>query len=154
MKPTKDHMTTTKTPVAPVPAVPFSINVGAPAHAAFAEAVQHARNGYCFSDGPIELTPNGFAFFTMIRGNPNEFAIQAAKESVERSVLEEERQYRKDVEQAAKAIIEQQQRDALAKQVAAAVAEHEKAIAKLKQQTEAEVAQLNAAAAAELARLK
>jgi hypothetical protein len=54
---TKQTETTAVTPAAvEAPAVPFSIRVGAPMNAAFDEAVVHARNGYTFSDGPIEVT--------------------------------------------------------------------------------------------------
>lgn len=139
-------MTKASTPAAPavpeVPQKPFSIKVGAPAHAAFNEAVVHARNGYCFSDGPIEIMPNGYAFFTMVIGQPNESAIQNAKASAELSVKEEAAKYKKDVEQAAKRLMEEQKRAELEKEVANATAALEKKIADLKKAAEAELAKL------------
>lgn len=121
---------------------PFSISVAAPCHIAFAESVIHARNGYTFSDGPIEVQPNGWAFFTMVAGSPNEFAIQNAKASAEMSLQEEERKYRKDIEAAAKRLLEQQQRDDFEKKKAAIKAEHEKALRALEAATEAAIAKL------------
>lgn len=151
----------TATPAAPeapeVPAVtkkPFSIRVQAPAHIAFNQAVVHARNGYCFSDAPINIQPNGWAFFTMIQGSPNEYAIQSAQESSNLSLQAEERQYQKDVETAAKRIIEQQRREELEQQVKQAAEEYEKQIATLKRTAAAEIAALERATQAELSKLK
>lgn len=147
--------TTPEVPAAPAaPKKPFAISIAAPCHLAFAEAVVHARNGFTFSDGPIEIAGNGMAFFTMIQGSPNEHAIQSAKESSELSIEQEEAKYRKDVENAAKRIIEQQRRDELEKQVAEAVASHEKQIAALKRQARNEIQQLERATAEEIAKLK
>jgi len=130
-------------PVA-APAVPFSIRIGAPMSAAFNEAVQHARNGYTFSDAPIEIMEaSGWAWFTMIRGNPKEYIINAAKASVERSVAEEAAQYRKDVAEAAKRLLESQQRAKLEADVAAATAALDKQIAELRKAAQAELAKLN-----------
>jgi hypothetical protein len=110
---------------------PFAIKIGAPAHAAFNEAVIHARNGFIFSDGPIEMMANGWAFFEMHQGNPVEHIVQSAKESLEQSARQEAVQYKKDVEEAAKRQLEQQQREALTKQVAAIKAEQARQIAAL-----------------------
>jgi hypothetical protein len=130
-------------PAAPAAVKPFSIRIGAPCHAAFQEAVVHARNGYTFSDAPIELMQNGMAFFTMILGEANEYAIMKAKESTELSVAQEAAQYRRDVEEAAKRQLEQAKRAELEKQVAEAVAASERAIAKLKKDAAAELAKLS-----------
>lgn len=128
-------MAKTTAPEAPAPAPaarkPFSIKVGAPAHAAFNQAVMHARNGFIFSDGPIELLPNGWAFFEMHQGNPIEHIVQSAKETLEQSAREEAMQYKKDVEEAARRQLEQQQREVLEKQVAAIKAEQARQIAAL-----------------------
>jgi len=124
-------------------------------YAAFNEAVQHARNGYTFSDGPIEIIESsGWCWFTMVQGSPNDFAIQAAKASVERSLAEEAAQYKKDVEAAAKAIFEEAKRAELERDVAAATAALDEQIAKLKRDAAVQLAQLQDAAAIELARLK
>lgn len=128
---------------APAAIKPFSIRIGAPCHAAFQEAVVHARNGYTFSDGPIELMPNGMAFFTMILGEADEHAIMKAKESVELSIQQAEAQYRRDIQEEAKRQIEASKRAELEKQVADAVAASEKAIAKLRKDAAAELAKLS-----------
>ncbi|WP_323144029.1 hypothetical protein [Massilia phyllosphaerae] len=142
---TKQTTPAVETPAAPVeaPAIPFSIRVGATVNAAFQEAVIHARNGYTFSDGPIEVTPTGWAWFTMIRGEPKEYYVQAAKESVKRSADEEAARYKRDIEAAAKRMLEEQQRAKLEQEVADATKALEKQIAALKQAAAAELAKLN-----------
>lgn len=126
------------------PARPFSIRIGAPMNAALNEAVQHARNGYCFSDAPIEIMEaSGWCWFTMILGDPKEYIINAAKASVERSVAEEAAQYRKDVAEAAKQMLEAQQRAKLEADVAAATAALDKQIAELRKAAQKELAKLN-----------
>jgi len=136
-------MTTAQTTAAPAPKKPFQISLGGTCPAIFHEAIVHARNGYCFSDAPIQFFPEaGTAFFTMILGQPNDYAIMSAKESSEISVRNEEALYRRDVEEAAKRQLEQEKRAALEKQVAEAVAASEKAIAKMRKDAEAELAKL------------
>jgi trehalose/maltose hydrolase-like predicted phosphorylase len=79
----------------------------------------------------------------MVRGNPKEFYIQAAKESVQRSANEEAAQRKKDIEQAAKRMLEEQQRAKLEKDVADATKALENQIAELKRAAAAELAKLN-----------
>jgi hypothetical protein len=136
------------------PARPFAVNVAATAHSAFQQAVVLAQAGYTFSDAPIEITPNGWAFFQMIHAAPNAYAIQEAQKTVQISVNEEAAKYKKDVEAAAKAIFEEAKRAELERDVAAATAALEEQIATLKRAAAAELAQLQNAAAAEMARLK
>ena len=122
---------------------PFEIKIAAVCHAAFEEAVVHARNGYTFSGGPIEIASNGWAFFSMVQGSPNDYAIMKAKESVTFSLEQEERDYRKDVEAAAKRLVEQQKREEIAKLVAEEVAAHEEKIKALEKKKAAVLATLN-----------
>jgi hypothetical protein len=115
----------------PVARKPFAIKVGAPAQAAFNEAVYHARNGYVFSDAPIELMPNGMAFFTMVQGNPLEHIIENAKDSARISAQQEEHERQRSIREEAKRLVEDEKRVALAKQVAAIKAEQARQIAAL-----------------------
>jgi hypothetical protein len=122
---------------------PFSIHLIGPALPIFQELCVHVRNGYVVSkDAPIELFQNGNASIFLLLGNPDEVAIAQAKESAELSVAKEEAQYRKDVQDAAKRLVEQDKRDELKKRMDAEQAAHEKAVAKLKKELEAELAKL------------
>jgi hypothetical protein len=133
----------TTAPVA-APAKPFSIQLLGPTYPIFQELCAHIRNGYVINkDAPIDLFPNGNAAISLILGDPDELAIARAKESSDFSVAQEEQRYRKDVEQAAKRLIEDEKRNALEQQVKEAVAANEKAIAKLRRDAEAELAKLN-----------
>ena len=133
-------------PEAPVmPAVtpkPFSISVSAPVNVALDEAVVHARDGYVFSDGLIQIN-NGFAFFVMVQGNPKAHVIKTAEESIERSKREEAAQRKRDIEEAAKRMLEEQKRAELEKQVADATKALEKQIAELRKAADKELAKLN-----------
>lgn len=114
---------------APVARKPFSIRVGAPAHAAFNEAVIHARNGYVFSDAPIEMMPSGWAFFNMHQGNPVEHLIQSAVQTIELNAAKEEKERQEAIRQEARRLVEDEKLEALAKQVADIKAEQARQIA-------------------------
>lgn len=155
-------MTSKSTPAVTAPVVPeapavakkpFAIRIAAPANLAFAESVVHARNGYCFSDAPIEVMSNGMAFFTMVLGTPDELAIQKAKESTDLSREAEEREHQKQVREEARRIVEEEKRQALEREVKAAEDALQKQIAALRQKAAAEIAAIEATAAAERARL-
>lgn len=136
----------TATPAAPVaaPAKPFSIELIGPSYPLFQELCAHVRNGYVINrDAPVQLFQNGNAMISLHLGNPDETAIARAKESTELSQKREEAKYRKDVEEAAKRLIETQKRQELEKQVADAVAANEKAIAKLRKDAQAELDKLS-----------
>jgi hypothetical protein len=105
-------------------------------------------------DRIVEFFPNGTASFYLVRGNPTQASIDLANAANEHALEMQRAEYERDVKQAAQAIVEEEKRQALEKQVKAAVAEHEKAIKKLKAANEAELQQLQQAAAAELAKLK
>ena len=110
--------------------------------AAFNELILHARQGYTLSDGPIQITPTGWAWFTLVQGNPKDYIISAAKQSIERSQQEEAAAYKRDVEAAAKRLMEDEKRKQLEKEVASATAKLEREIAALKQAAQAELAKL------------
>jgi cell shape-determining protein MreC len=134
------------TPAAPeaqaVQKKPFAIRIAAPANLAFAESVVHARNGYCFSDAPIEVMSNGMAFFTMIQGSPDEFAINKAKESTDLSRDAEEREHRRMVQEEARRLVEEEKLQELAKEKARIKADHDKALRALEDATAAAIAKL------------
>lgn len=128
---------------APVPKKPFAIQLVGPGYIVLHELCAHVRNGYVINpDAPYEFFANGNVVFNLILGNPDELSIARAKESTEHSAELEAAQYRREVAAAAKSMIEQERRAALEKDVAAAVAATEKAIAKLKQDAQAELARL------------
>lgn len=138
---------TTDLPAAPaaaeVPKKPFAIQLVGPGYTVLHELCAHVRNGYVINpDAPYEFFANGNVVFNLILGNPDELSIARAKESTEHSAALEEAQYRRDVAAAAKTMLEQERREALEKEVAAAVAASEKAIAKLKQDAQAELDRL------------
>ncbi len=111
--------------------------------AAFNEMILHARQGYTLSDGPIQITPTGWAWFTLVQGSPKEYIINAAKQSIERSQQEEAAAYKRDVEAAAKRLLEDEKRKQLEKDVADATANLEKQIAELRKAANKELAKLN-----------
>lgn len=133
---------------------PFSIRIGAPANIAFNQAIALARQGYTFSDAPIEMLPTGFAWFTLVQGSPDDYSINKANEAMQQSRDEEEREHRKQVQEEARRIVEQEKRETLERQVKDAEQELQRQIVALRKKTEAEIAQIEATAAAERARLK
>ena len=128
---------------AEVPKKPFAIQLVGPGYIVLHELCAHVRNGYVINpDAPYEFFANGNVVFNLILGNPDELSIARAKESTEQSVAMEAAQYRREVEAAAKSMIEQERRVALEKEVAEAVAASEQAIAKLKRDAQAELDRL------------
>lgn len=122
---------------------PFSLQVIAPAYPAFQQACQHIRDGYIFApDIPVELTPTGQAIFTLILGTPDHDAVNKAKESTDHALAMEAAAYERDVQARAEAILADYKR-----------AELEKQVASLKAQQARELAAMQKAQAAELAKL-
>lgn len=125
------------------PSKPFSIQLIGPSYPIFQELCAHVRNGYVVNkDAPVEMFPNGNTMIWLHLGNPDEVAIAQAKESNDLHVAKEEAAYRKDVEEAAKRLVEQAKREEIAQRMADVQAAHEKAVAKLKRDTDAELAKL------------
>ena len=135
-------MTQTQTTVAP--ALPVSIHCIGPSWEVFPAAAVHIRNGMIFHpDMLVEFFPNGTASFHLVRGNPTQAAIDMAKEGSDHALLLQQAQYEVDVKRAAQALVEQQKRDDIAKRMAEVQAAHDKAVAKLKKEAEAELAKLS-----------
>lgn len=153
-KPTTSAVTAPAAPDAPaVQKKPYSIRIGAPANIAFNQAISLAREGYTFSDAPIEMLPTGFAWFTLVKGDPDQYSINKANEAMQQSRDEEEREHQKQVREEARRIVEEEKRQALEREVKAAEEALQKQIAALRQKTAEEIAQIEATAAAERARL-
>ena len=128
---------------APAPKKPFAIQLVGPGYLALQELCAHVRNGYIINpDAPYEFFANGSVVFNLILGTPDELSIARAKETTEHSAELEAAQFRREVEAAAKSMIEQERRAALEKEVAEAVAASERAIAKLKRDAQAELDRL------------
>lgn len=134
-------MTTPKTNL--IAGLPASIHLVGAACNVFAAAAVHIRAGMIFCpDFPIEVFNNGQASFVLVQGNPGQAALDLAQESKEEALHLQTIQYERDVKEAAKAMIEQEKRETLAKQVADAEAAYGKAIEKLKKEAAAEIAKL------------
>lgn len=123
---------------------PFQIRLIGPAVHVFNALAVHVLQGYIVNtDAPLQMFPNGNCELYLCLGSPNEFAIQQAKENTELAVAQEEAQYRRDVEAAAKQLVEAEKRAELEKQKKAIEAEHAKKLAQLEKDTQAILAKLN-----------
>lgn len=113
---------------------PYIIRLIGPSLPTFAEAAAHIRQGYIFdSNMPVEFFGySGNVAITLHRGNPDSFVIERAKASVEEAMAQQRAEHERAVREEAKQLVAQQQRDALAKQVAAEVAAHEQKIKEIK----------------------
>jgi hypothetical protein len=128
----------------PSAAMPTSLHIIGPAFPAFAQASVHIRAGMIFHpDRPVELFNNGNASFYLVQGNPDQIAINMARESNEHALALQAAEFKAAVKREAAVLVERQAREALEKKVTEAVAAHEKEIAKLRRQAEAELAKLN-----------
>lgn len=132
----------TQTNVAP--AMPASIHLVGPAWECFPQAAVHIRQGMTFHpDRVVEMFPNnGHVSFYLVQGNPTQAAIDMAKAANEHALHKQAMEYERDVKQAAQALVEQAKRDEIAQRMAEVQAAHEKAVAKLKRETDAELARL------------
>lgn len=134
-------MTTQTAPAAPA-RKPFSIQIIEPAVHAFQQACVHIRAGYVFADLPIELTPSGHAIFTLVLGTPDHHAVNKANESTADALAQEAAAYERDVQARAEALLADHKRKELEKQVAAMKAQQAKEIAALEKATAAAIAKL------------
>lgn len=137
-------MTESTLPAAPA-AKPFSINLIGPAVPIMQEVCQHVRSGYVVNkDYPMDFYQNGNISLMLHLGNPDEVAISDAKTSTERSAAFELDEYNRRVRDEAKRMIEQQAREELEKKVAALKASQAKEMAALERATAAAIAKLEA----------
>lgn len=122
---------------------PFSINVIAPAYPAFQQACQHIREGYIFApDIPVELTTTGQAIFTLILGTPDHNAVNKAQESTDHALAMEAAAYERDVQARAEVLLADYKKAELEKQVASMKAQQAREIAALEKATQAAIAKL------------
>lgn len=128
---------------APVMRKPFSVRIGAICHEAFNQAAYLARQGYIFSDGPIQVFPNGMAFFDMHLGSPVEYLVERAKETVRIGAEQEETDRQKAIKEEARRIVEEEKQAAAAKQIAALKAENARKIAQIEAEAAAAIAALS-----------
>lgn len=135
-------MTTTQTAAATPTRKPFSIHIIEPAFPAFQQACVHIRNGYVFADLPIELTPTGHAVFTLVLGTPDHHAVNKADESTDHALAMEAAAYERDVQARAEALLADHKRQELEKQVQALKAQQAREIAALEKATAAQIAKL------------
>jgi hypothetical protein len=125
-------------------AMPAFIECIGPAAPLFAEAAVHVRNGYIFHpDRAPQIYENGNAHFFLIMGNPGQAALDLAKESRELHLRQAAARYEEDIKRQAQAMIEQNKRDEIAKQMAEVEANHARAMEKLKREAEAELAAIS-----------
>lgn len=122
---------------------PFSLNLIGPGVSVFQELCAHVRSGYVVNkDYPVDFYQNGNVSLMLILGNPDEIATAQAKESVELRIAQEQADYERRVKEEAKRLVEQQQKDELARTVAAEVAQHKRKIAEIEKQAAAALAKL------------
>ena len=134
VKPTRTPAPAPTAPVASVPARPHTIVITERTMLAFATAAVHVRNGYIFSPdhAPEVYASQGQSSITLIIGNPNATAVEAATATTDHAVALQCAEFDRQVEQAAKLLVETAQRKAKQEVAAAEVAEAEKALRKLK----------------------
>ncbi len=123
---------------------PFSIQIVEPAYPAFQQACQLIREGYVFApDMPVELTPTGHAIFTLVLGTPDHNAVNKANEATEHALAMEAAAYERDVQARAKTLLDDYKREQLEAQVAAMKAQQAKEVAALEKATAAAIAKLS-----------
>jgi hypothetical protein len=133
---------TTATQTAPA-RKPFSINFCEPAFPAFQQACALIRAGYVFApDMPVELTPTGHAIFTLCLGTPDHNAVNKAQEATDHALRMEAAAYERDVQARAEVLLADYKRAELEKQVAALKAQQAREIAALEKATAAQIAKL------------
>jgi hypothetical protein len=122
---------------------PFSINVIQPAYPAFQQACALIRQGYIFApDMPVELTPTGQAIFTLVLGTPDHNAVNNAQEATDHALRMEAAAYEAAVQARAETLLADYKKAELEKQVQALKAQQAREIAALEKATAAQIAKL------------
>lgn len=123
---------------------PYEIQIIGPANLVMDELAVHIRAGYvsCPARCPILFPVNGTMQVWCVLGSPGESAIAAAKETNERGLRDQERQYREDVEREVEARLDTMKREEIARQIAATKAETARRIALLEAEAAATVSAL------------
>ncbi len=114
-------------------AKPFNLRIVAPGVIAFAQAAVHIRNGYIFlpDAAPEIMAHNGTAVINLVLGTPEQYAVEAAEASTAEAVALQQVAYDRDVQEAAKQMVEAAEREATKKKLAAEIEVQRKAIRKL-----------------------
>jgi len=111
---------------------PNSIPMIGPTVTTLAQAAVLIRQGYTFADLPIDIFgPAGTIGFTLVQGTPDQHAIDAASVLLAENAAREERQYEKEVEAAAKRLIEERERAAKQAAIQAQIEAQQKQIRQL-----------------------
>jgi hypothetical protein len=123
---------------------PYQLELIGPANLAMNEAACHIRAGYvpCPSRPPFIYPFNGNMQVWLVLGSPDETAIAAAKETSERGLREQNKQYAEDVAREVEVRVEQIKRETAAKRVEALKAQQAKDLAALEKATAAAIAAL------------
>lgn len=122
---------------------PFHVQLIEPAFPAFQQACQLIREGYIFApDMPVELTPTGHAILHLVLGTPDHNAVNKANEATNHALKMEAAQYERDVQARAKMLLDDYKKEQLEAQVAAMKAQQAKEIAALEKATAAAIAKI------------
>ena len=115
---------------AAVAARPHTIRFTEPTHVAFAIAAVHIRNGYRFSaDIAPEVYPSqGQSSIVLELGHPDQHAVAAAEATTALAVERQQAEFERQVEAAARQMVEDAARKAKQEQLAAEIAESKKAL--------------------------
>ena len=118
---------------------PFSIELVGPGYKVFQQACSLIRTGYIFAPeiAPVIIPTSGHATMTLILGCPQSYAEDDAAASIKLGLDREQAEFDRQVEAAAKRIVEQEKADAIRKKLEAEAAEHRKAMLKLQKELEA-----------------
>jgi glycine/serine hydroxymethyltransferase len=124
-------MTTILTPA--VQPKPYSINVVGHCSVAFAQAAVHIRQGYIFSPDhtPEIYVQNGQTNLLLVLGTPEQHAIAAAEATTAEALEFQRVAYQREVEAAARQLLEDQKREEKQRAFAAEITEQKKALRKL-----------------------
>lgn len=143
-------MTKAATPAAKATALPasakrpFSIDVCENSYKAFQLASALIKQGYVFlKERPVELYPTGVAVFTLVLGDADETGYADAEAAIRQGLELEQAEFDRRVEHEVQMRIEQMKK-----------AEHEAKIAEQVAAHKQKIRELEAAAAAEIARLE
>lgn len=113
---------------------PRNMHIIGPMHLALAQSVVHIRNGYTFSDLPIEtFGGTGSISFHLELGNPDTAIIKAAEVSCAEALALEAVQRQREIEAEAKRLYAEKVLAEEQAAIAAEIAEQEKALRKLQQ---------------------
>lgn len=124
-------------------AAPFSIDICESSHKAFQMASALIRQGYTIlEDRPVTILPHGVAIFTCVLGNPTESGYADAEEAKRIGLEMEAADFERRVQHEVEIRIERIKAAEHEAKKAALVAEHKKKIADIEKAAAAELAKL------------